>query len=124
LDVDGFLGSDDDGIAATIGVHRGEAVAAGEVVHHLLSGDAVTGRGECLLNGNGSRRIAGMQGRGGEKNCAEDGCFHAQIIADPDDRKCPEYLEFFRSIAGSDSVRGRGRGDVVIIFAQQLVEFI
>jgi hypothetical protein len=47
-----------------IGIHRGEAVAAGEVVHYLLSGDAVMGCVEGLLNGDGGGQIAGMQGYG------------------------------------------------------------
>jgi len=47
-------------------VHRGEAIAAGEVVHHLLTCDSVTGCGERLLDGNRRGPITGMQ-RGNRK---------------------------------------------------------
>lgn len=44
-----------------VGVHRGESVAAGEVVHHLLARDPVARRAERLLDGNRRGRITGMQ---------------------------------------------------------------
>ena len=72
--MDYFTGSEDGGVAVSVGGHRGDGTGV-NVVHQLLAGDSIARCAERLLEGRGGGEIPGIQCCGGEEG-EEDTGFH------------------------------------------------